>query len=1412
MRKSLTCIFVMLTMRIARIIVCLLSLLPYLSLNAQVGQYRFSRIDISQGLSHNEVNCIFKDEKGFMWFGTRSGLDRFDGYKFKIYKHDLRDTSSISDEEIEQIFEGPDHKLWINTKSSLVIYDLLTEKFDRHPQSFLKAIGIPDASLLDLKKDRNGNYWFLGASSGLYKYFPATGKTIHFLNKAKNSITDASSNITGFAVSDNFLWMVNSNCFLAKIDANTGKMIFGTNALQNVAKKLSNYQVYIDAQGDLWVYSPGAPQGIFYFDVAHSKMIHISKGNNQKNLNNDFVRSVAQDETGLIWLATDHGGINLLDKKDFTTRYLLNYEDDNYSIAQNSINSMYKDNGGIIWIGTFKKGISYYNKGIIKFPLYHHKPSDPNSLSYNDINRFIEDNKGNIWIGTNGGGLLYFDRKTGKFTRYSHNPSNKNSLCNDVVVSLCIDHDNTLWIGTYFGGLDHYDGKKFTHYSHSDADTSSISDNAIWSIMEDSQHHIWIGTFSSGLDRYERASNTFTHFKATGFHSVHSKYVCDLLEAKNGDIWIATSNGVDVFEQKTDDFSRYYHHDASKPSLSLSNDNTIALLQDSRGLIWIATRDGLTYYDQAKKEFKTLRKEDGLADNIIVSIVEDKQHNIWAGTPNGLSNIIVSKNNRTGKLSFQFRNYNQSDGLQGKEFNEYAACVTKQGELLFGGPNGFNMFTPQQIDNSNYNLQLVLTDLQMFNKSVNVGEKFGGHIILPESISDTKEITLNYNENIFSIEFAALNFFNTFKLRYAYTLKGFNNEWFIADDKTHKATYTNLDPGSYVFKVRTINENGTLGDNGTSLKINILPPLWRTPYAYALYILLLIALLYIGRRIILQRARMRFAIEEERREAHRLHDLDMMKIRFFTNVSHELRTPLSLILTPLDKIIKNATEPLQKHQFQMIHRNARRLLNLVNQLLDFRKMEMRELQLQPTKGNIINFIQEVSYSFTDLAAKNHIIFSFNTSTDSLFTEFDHDKIERILFNLLSNAFKFTHDNGSVAVSLKVNRKEDETILEINVRDSGIGISPEKHEKIFERFFRNNIPENMVNQGSGIGLAITKEFVKLHNGSITVESKVNYGSCFTLLLPFKELQPDLNENISYEKNENSGNFYAEPGNEESQELLQIKTISDKAVQKRTVLLVEDNDDLRFYLKENLEQYFNVIEASNGKSGWQKTLSSHPDIIVSDISMPEMSGIDLCRKIKNDKRTSFVPVILLTALMGDKQQLKGLETGASDYMTKPFNFEILLSKIRNLLAQQESARRAYQKLVKAEPSIHVDSRDEKFMHHALEIIEKNIANPNFSVEELSRELYISRVGLYKKMLALTGKSPLEFIKSVRLQWATQLLEKSQLTIAEIAYEVGFNDPKYFSKFFKASFNILPSAYQAKKRKEREITEIVAKEEEK
>jgi len=552
-----------------------------------------------------------------------------------------------------------------------------------------------------------------------------------------------------------------------------------------------------------------------------------------------------------------------------------------------------------------------------------------------------------------------------------------------------------------------------------------------------------------------------------------------------------------------------------------------------------------------------------------------------------------------------------------------------------------------------------------------------------------------------------------------------------------------------------------------------------------------------ARRIDMQRAKMRFELEHEREEAQRLHELDMMKIKFFTNVSHEFRTPLSLILTPVDKLLRSAHEPEQKKQFQLIHRNARRLLNLVNQLLDFRKMEVQELRLNPVQGDILNFVKEVSYSFTDLAEKKNIRFSYTSNPERFITQFDHDKIERILFNLLSNAFKFTNENGFVSVDVNIIKNDAGDQLEIKVKDNGIGIDKDKQANIFEHFFQSDVPQTMLNQGSGIGLSITREFVRLHGGTIEVESDVNKGSCFTVLIPVSEVEEHSPvDAFTMQKELNENNVALNGNGFEEQAVYKVKASNGK---KQTILLVEDNEDFRFYLKDNLKEFYHVIEAPNGRAGWQKVLAMHPDLVVSDISMPLMDGIELCKKIKKDQRTRQIPVILLTAMMGDDNHLKGLETGATDFMTKPFNFEIMLSRIRNILSEQKTLKKTLNKQVEVKASeAKIESADEKFIRSALEIIEKNLSNADFSVEELSRELYMSRVAVYKRIFALTGKAPIDFIRSIRLQRAAQLLEDSSLTVAEVAYEVGFNNPKYFSKFFKAEFNQVPSAYTSQKRK--------------
>lgn len=1293
----------------------------------------FDAIDSKHGLSNNQVNAIVKDERGFIWFGTMSGLNRYDGYGFKIFKHKAGDSTTINDDFVNQLVQGPQHMLWAQTPNGWNVFDPRTEQFSPRLENYTAIV-----------PDKKGHYWFVSPGTGIYKKDNDNNSTFY---KNTGNITALTADNAGF------IWIAYEEGIIEKRDT-AYKLLKRTNVLQQYGQNL-DYRIFADADNDLWIYSTGKIRGVYYYNAQNDQLQPIRKDGTRVRLNNDIINGITQDDKGIIWIATDHGGINLIDKKDFTVRYLLNNENEAKSLSQNSVNTIYKDDNGIVWLGTFKKGVNYFHESSLKFPLYQH----PVNFVYNDVNRFVEDKKGNLWIGTNGGGLIYFDRKKGTSTQYLHDASKTNSLSNNVIVSLCIDKEDKLWIGTYYGGLDCFDGKNFSHYKHDEKNPFSIADDRVWEIFEDSRQRLWIGTLTEGLELFDRKENKFIRYKRPGSLS---NYISSIIEDKQGNIWVGTDLGIDVLDKHTGLFRHYEHIENNKNSLSHSTVND--MLEDGRGGIWVATRDGLNLYNPANRTFKTYRTEDGLPDNTILTMLEDNNHHLWISTPNGISNVIV-----TG-TGIQCKNYDEADGLQGRQFNENAAFKTRDGELLFGGANGFNLFSPSSLRENKAIPQLALTGLQIFNTPVKIGEKYNGRVVLEKSITEISDLTLKYNQNVFSIEFAALAYLNPNKIRYAYQLKGFNDEWLTANGKDRKATFTNLNPGEYTLLVRASNEDGKWS-KPLALTIHILPPFWLTPFALITYVFLIIAALIYGRKLILRRAKMKFQIEQERQEAQRLHELDMMKIKFFTNVSHEFRTPLSLIITPVEKMIGKA-QPEEKQQFQLIHRNARRLLNMVNQLLDFRKLEEQELKLNKTSGDIIRFLKELSWSFTDIAENKKISFSFHASQELLFTSFDQEKLERIMFNLLSNAFKFTPVGGMVAVNISTLEKT----LQIKITDNGIGIPKDKQEKIFERFFQNEVPGSMVNQGSGIGLSITKEFVRLHGGDIRVESKVNEGSTFTVSLPITKVEEDLPKQTE-----------------------QLYAPATRNKRKKSLLLVEDNDDFRFYIKDNLKEHYNIIEASNGKVGWQKALSEHPDLIVCDISMPEMNGIELCQKIRDDKRTSFIPLILLTALTGEEHQLEGLQTGASDYMTKPFNFEILLSKIKNLLSQQEQFKKTYQKQVQAQPvEIPTASANDIFIQQILAIIEKNMSNPDFSVEELSREMFMSRGALYKKMFSLTGQTPIEFIRSIRLQRAGQLLEKGEMTVAEVAYEVGFNNPKYFSKYFKMTFNVLPSAYQGSKNK--------------
>jgi len=1379
----------------------------------QISQYRFSQLDIGNGLSHNQVNCIFKDSQGFMWFGTASGLNRYDGYTFKVFRHDGNNKNSVTDDYINKIFEGPDKKLWISTRNGLCFYDPDKEEFSSDMSLLSVPLKLPVyPNVIKIVRTSNTDFWFLYPDSGIYSYNTLSKQTKHYCHSTNSIPSLYSNSITDITFDTKHnIWIAYSDGTVEMFDIKLNKVSYHTDIFKKAYNNKNGfYSLTVDRDNDLWFYASSIEAGGFYYKPSTGTLLRIAKESEGLKLKANVINNIIQADDGRIWIATDHGGISVLDKKDLKITYLLNREDDPKSLKQNSA-TLYKDNFGIIWAGTFKKGISYYHKNIIRFPLYRHFASDPASLSFNDVDKFVEDKPGNLWIGTNGGGLIYFNRKTGKYTQYKHDPANSNSLGNDVIVNLCIDHDQKLWIGTYFGGLDCFDGKVFTHYKHDDKLATSIADDRVWSILEDSSHRLWIGTFAGGLEVFDRSKKIFYH----PFNSsvIRSSMASSIIEDKQGNIWVGGFLGVDVILKNNGGVIHYVSNGDGAKGLIDNSINSIN--QDSRGLIWIATAGGLCILNPKTNVFTSLTKKNGLPANSISNTEEDNKGAMWLSSSNGLSRVTLTQTANT--LNFHVENFDETDGLQGREFNINSALKTRNGELIFGGGDGFNIFDPASIEPDTIKPHLVFTDFQLFNKTINANEAINGHVVLSKAISVTREIVLNHSENVFSIEFAALDFFNPGKVKHQYMLEGFDKGWVNADNRTRKASYTNLDEGDYVFKVRASNSEGVWNPDYISLRIKILPPFWKSTFAYIIYLALFIGILFFIRRRGIQKIKRQFAVEKEKQEARllieqerqevkRMHELDELKIKFLTNVSHEFRTPLSLIMAPVDKMLTRADQE-QKQQLNMIGKNARRLLHLVNQLLDFRKMEVQELKLHSRPGDIVKFIREISLSFTDIAEEKGIGFIFDTSIDSLFTSFDHDKIERILFNLISNAFKFTQAGGHVSVLLNVAKDRmagNDGLIEIKVIDTGIGIPFEKQDKIFERFFQNDVPASMINQGSGIGLAITREFVKMHGGEIAVESEPEHGSCFIIKLPV----------VIYEAPESNLSFDNDADNEK-QNLAALDESKNAPKQQDTnkkpvVLLVEDNDDFRFYLKDNLKDIFFIIEASNGRDGWQKALSQHPDIIVSDISMPEMTGIELCKKLKSDKRTSHIPVVLLTALTGEADQLKGLEIGANDYMTKPFNFEILLSKIKNILTLRDTYKRTYKKQMDVQlQDAPLQNEDEKLLRNIVEYIELNIVNENLSVEELSRQMNMSRGSLYNKVLMLTGKSPVEFIRSIRLKKAVYLLENSQMTISQICYEVGFNTPKYFTKLFKDEYNILPSAYISSLRQKKTLSDVESKE---
>jgi signal transduction histidine kinase/ligand-binding sensor domain-containing protein/DNA-binding response OmpR family regulator len=1363
-----------------------------LSFGILVGQSpfpRFNHLNVDNGLSNNSVYSIFKSKQGFVWFGTTEGLNCFDGYSIKVFKKETG-KPSLLDNSIHSINEDSCERLWIGTRAGISLLNTKDMVFmNIHLGNHIKYPCWDTNYVNYIFLDSKGNMWAC-THIGLFMFKKSNPNEVDHLMLDTNNCSSIINNVYCIKEGPNGnLWMTSQADYLTEYNPQTGKFNFYPFPLNEQGVSTIARKFHIDSKNNLWI---GDQDGIRVFDLENKKWI-LENQNLYHAFNGILVSDITEDDEGRIWVVTDGKGLFIINKErnGYTKIEKQDYVEN--SLNSNGLTCIYKDKDGIIWIGSYKAGAVFYKKGVFKFELFRSDPLNRMSLNNNHINTFLELRNGLIWIGTNGGGVNILDPKRDVIDHID-NTEKKKSFYSKVIVSLHEDKKGTIWIGTYYGGLIRYnpsneDTKVFTH---NPTDIHSLSDNRIWDVLEDSQEKIWVATLGGGLNLFNRETGRFKSF-TTENSSIGSNSLNSIYEDKYKRFWICSNYGLILFNRKTETFENYLH-DPTDPA-SLSDNNVISIYQDSRDWLWVCTKNGLNLFDFHSGNFRRFTETEGLPCNAVNRVLEDSEGNLWMSTYCGLSKLTLTRIGNITEFDYDIMNFDQSDGLQGKEFSETAALKTKDGTMYFGGSYGFNAFHPSEIAADSIIPTIVFTGMKILNKAIEPKHTLNNRVLLDKQINHTKHITLKYKENVFTLEFAALTFFHPEKNTYKYKLEGFDKDWIQAPGSQNFVTYTNLNPGNYIFKIKGANFDNVWNHAGREIRITVLPPFYKSNAAILAYFILVFLMLLMLRYWIISKERFKAKLDQERMESKRLHELDEMKIKFFTNISHEIRTPLTLILSPVEQMLAETKDEKIKNSLHIVYRNSKRLLNTVNQLLDFRKIEVQGIRFNPSMGNIIPFIKEAVFSFKELTEKKNIQLSLYTEVNELFMMFDKDKIEKIIYNLLSNAFKFTSEGGKVIVRISALEEFDmdmqdaqkyshKRMLQIKVKDTGIGIQASKIDKIFQRFFQDENAASINSLGSGIGLSLTQEFVKLHSGEIFVESNEGKGSTFTVQIPIQIEQhleidhPAVTEEI-IEPNPIEATP-EDPGLQQNEDLPMI-------------LIAEDNIDLRNYLRDNLCKYYDILQAGNGLEAYEMAIEHNPELIISDIMMPEMDGITLCSKIKSNDETSHIPFLILTAKTSDQQQLESYETGADDYIIKPFNFNILEAKIKNFIHARKNRIQNFKSKIEIEPSeIAVTPRDELLMKKALEIVEANISNTSFSVEELSQEMGMSRMSLYKKLVSLSGKPPLEFIRTMRLKRAAMLLKKSQLSISEIAYKVGFNDPKYFSKYFKEEFGTLPSKY--------------------
>lgn len=1344
------------------------------NLYAQTGRF-YSTED---GLSSSLVNQIFQDSKGYIWVATEYGLNKFDGLHFTSYRHVPGDTVSLKNNYVRSLYEDSGHNLWIGCIDGLMLYDYETDMFQEIPM-FRNGRKV-SPHVTQLCELHTGQVWV-----------STTGQGMFCLNEKKDSaysldsvLNDANYNfqLKVFEDSRYNIWVGTEGngliCYTPSTNAThiyKYPFLLGNNVSSIIEDDGGN--IFVGVQGN----------GLMRLDYKNNVFEQVPySGRSRISVDCLFLM-----DDGLL-IGTDGQGLKILRRgKERMEDYIINSAPLDFSDGK--IHTMLRDKDNNLWLGLFQRGIALIPRQENTFEYYGNRSIHYNPIGTGCVMAVFQDSRQHLWVGADNEGVFELDDKGRRFQHYQ--PTKDPFSVGNTIMCIYEDSDNSMWLGSYLRGvgkLDRATGK--CEY------LSQIGNEKVLSIVEDKAKNLYIATLGAGFYQYNLKTRILRQFESSKDEKGDLKrdelpndYVNYLFCDTQGFIWIGHYQGVSCFNPKTGSFL-----DLNGSNILIKGCIGYVFLEDLQGNIWAGTTDGLFCYRKDAKTIEHYTMKNGLPNDVICGICEDEQGQLWISTYLGISKY--NPNDRT------FVNYYTGDGLQGNEFTHGAFFKNKYGKMYFGGINGVTSFWPHNIKALQKDMKVWITGFFVYDNSINKHSLSGGRKIIRTSVQEADEFCLSYDDNTFSVVFSTLNYNNPEQIFYQYKIEELGKKWLTTEPGSNRVTYNNLPPGKYTFSVRASN-HGMMSEIRT-VKIDILPPWYQTGWAYVgywgIFILLVIGFVNYWRSRSLHRKELMVREHAEQ--------LNEAKLQFFINISHEIRTPMTLIINPLEKLMSEKKDKEVYPTYLMIYRNAQRILRLINQLMDIRKLDKGQMYMKFRETDLVSFIDDLMLTFEYMARKKNIHFTFHHEMQCQPVWIDLNNFDKVVMNILSNAFKYTPENGEITVNLTTGEDLNckgalKKYVEITVTDSGIGIDKDNIDRIFERFYQIDNDVTKSNFGTGIGLHLSRSLVLLHHGTISAENRRDVsGTRIVIRIPMgaahlRSDELDVSEGqdmLAVMERKNVKQMSVEDvwndGNDLKEGMSRIKS-------KWKVLVVEDEDEIRTYLKNELSDEYKVKVCTNGKQALEQIHTEMPDLVISDVMMPEMDGFTLCRKIKQNPQVNHIPIVLLTAKTKPEERIEGMETGADAYMIKPFNTNLLKRTIANLIANRSLLRNkftgAQQQQDKLE-MITMKSNDEKLMSRIMKVVNEHLSDSDFNVEMLATEVGLSRVHIHRKLKELTNLSARDFIKNIRLQQAAALLVSGQkLTVSEIAYTVGYTNLSHFSTSFKDMYGVSPKEYMEKQR---------------